>query len=68
MQEDIRIQNPRVENGNPTIEIAVGGGDYRGQTMRNGKEGKEPTYQLQWVIQDGFLEDGAIAIASELIR
>jgi hypothetical protein len=67
MQADIRTQNARIENGNPTIEIAVGGGDYRGQIMRNGKEGKEVTYQLQWVIEDGFLENGAVAIANELI-
>jgi hypothetical protein len=68
LQTDIRVQNAKVENGNPTAELAAGGGDYRGMIMKTGKEGKLVDYALQQEIKHGFLESGIMAAVAEISR
>lgn len=66
LMEDIRVQDAGIEGGNPVAYLAVGGGDYRGQTMsKTGKTGNLVDYAMIQESKHGFLESGAIAIAAK---
>ena len=67
LQSDIRVQNIKLRSGNPSADLAVGGGDYRGQMMKTGQEGNLVDYAATQEAKHGFLEGGSY-IAAEAIR